>query len=60
MKSKLRIVLKNGNIREYHNNEYTDYIWKSEAFVVLYEEQWIAIFNWAEVREVMIIDEVEK
>lgn len=59
-KTKLRIVLKNGNIREYSSDQFTDYLWKPEIFAVLSDDQWIGIFNWSEVREVMIVDEVEK
>lgn len=57
MKHKLRIVLKNGNIREYHHNEFTDYSWRPDAFIVLNDDQWVAIFNWSEVREALYIED---
>lgn len=53
----LRIVLKDGSIREYHNNEFTDYQWQKEIFIVINVNQWIAIFNWDCVREVLYLDE---
>lgn len=61
MKSFLRVVLRNGNVREYKKDQFTDYEWvKGEAFVVIKGDQWIAIFNWEEVREVLYLDEPEE
>lgn len=54
----LRIVLKDGSIREYRHNEFTDYDWRKEVFVVLHGNQWIAMFNWECVKEVLFLDEV--
>lgn len=53
----LRIVLKDGSVREFNENQYTDYDWKKEAFIVMHENQWIAIFNWECVREVLYLNE---
>lgn len=53
----LRIVLKDGNVREYKGESFTDYEWKKEAFVVIKGDQWIAIFNWDSVKEVLYMDE---
>lgn len=57
MKSFLRVVLKDGNVREYKHDEFTDYEWKKEVFVVLKANQWIAMFNWDCVKEVLFLDE---
>lgn len=53
----LRIVLKNGNVREYKGNQFTDYEWKKKVFVVINGDQWIAMFNWSEVCEVLYLDD---
>lgn len=53
----LRIVLKDGNIREYKGESFTDYEWRPEAFIVLKDDQWIAIFNWECVKEVLFMCE---
>lgn len=53
----LRIVLKDGSIREYKGKEFTDYEWKENIFIVLRNNQWIAMFNWNCVREVLFLDE---
>lgn len=53
----LRIVLKSGDVREYKGSSFTDYDWKPQVFVVLKNDQWIAMFNWDEVREVLFMDE---
>lgn len=52
----LRVVLKNGDVREYSFDEFTDYDWRPEVFIVLKGNQWIAMFNWSEVREVNYLD----
>lgn len=56
----LRIVLKDGSIREYKGESFTDYDWKPDVFVVIKGNQWIAMFNWSEVREVLYMDEVQE
>lgn len=53
----LRIVLKDGNIREYKGKQFTDYEWKKEVFIVINGNQWIAMFNWDCVKEVLFLDE---
>lgn len=53
----LRVVLKDGSIREYHKNEFTDYDWRKDIFIVLNNNQWIAMFNWDCVKEVLFLDE---
>lgn len=55
----LRIVLKDGSIREYKEKGFTDYEWKKEAFIVLNGNQWIGIYNWDCVKEVLYMDDVE-
>lgn len=56
----LRITLKNGSIREFKSEDFTDYEWKPQAFIVLRNRQWVAIFNWDEILEVLYLDEPEE
>lgn len=51
----LRVVLKDGSIREYSKDDYTDYDWRKEIFIVLNGNQWIAMFNWDCVKEVLFL-----
>lgn len=53
----LRIILKDGGILEYKDDEYTDYNWKKEAFIVINGNQWIAMFNWECVKAVLYLGE---
>ena len=52
----LTVILKDGNIREYKPEDYTDYEWRKEAFIVLRDNQWISIYNWDQVKEVHFHD----
>lgn len=54
----LRIVLKDGIVCKYHNDEFTEYEWKKEVFVVIKNNQWIAMFNWDCVASVFYEDEL--
>lgn len=51
----LRVVLKDGSVREFDASDYTDYDWRGSAFVVINGNRWIAIFNWEVVREVLLL-----
>ncbi len=48
----LTVVMKDGNIKEYKPNDFTDYEWRKEIFVVIKGNQWIGMFNWDSVKEV--------
>lgn len=48
----LTIIMKDGNIREYKQDEFTDYEWRKEIFIVIKGGQWIGMFNWDSVKEV--------
>lgn len=41
----LRIVFKDDEIKEYEENEYTDYHYDGKVFVVINDKQWIGIYN---------------
>lgn len=41
----LRIVFKNDEIKEYEENEYTDYRYDGKVFAVIKDKQWIGIYN---------------
>ena len=49
----LTVVMKDGNIHEYDKNDFSDYEWRKEAFIVINNKQWIAMFNWDCVKEVI-------
>lgn len=49
----LTVVMKDGNIHEYGEKDFTDYEWRKEAFIVIDNKQWIAMFNWDCVKEVI-------
>ena len=49
----LTVVMKDGNIHEYDKNDFSDYEWRKEAFIVINDKQWIAMFNWDCVKEVI-------
>lgn len=41
----LRIVFKDSEIRDYKNDEYTDYHYDGKVFAVINDKQWIGIYN---------------
>lgn len=41
----LRIVFKDSEVKEYKENEYTDYTYDGKVFVVINNKQWIGIYN---------------
>ena len=50
----IEIVLKDGSCITYEGNEYTDYQYDRKFFIILYEKQWIGLFNLDEIKYVMI------
>ena len=49
----LTVVMKDGNVHKYGENAFSDYEWRKEAFIVINNKQWVAIFNWDCVKEVI-------
>ena len=41
----IEIVFKNGDMAHYHPTEYTDYKYDGKYFIVIYEKQWIGLYN---------------
>ena len=41
----IAIVFQNGNICHYSPSEYTDYKYDGKYFIVIYEKQWIGLYN---------------
>lgn len=56
IKKILRVVLKDGSVREYLNGDYTEYEWRPEAFIVKNGNCWTAMFNWSCVCEALLLD----
>lgn len=56
IKKILRVVLKDGSVREYLDGEFLDYDWRPEIFIVKNGDRWVAMFNWDCVREALLID----
>lgn len=56
----LTVIMKDGNIREYYESDFTDYEWKKEAFIVINGTQWVGMFNWDSVKEVHFVEMEEK
>ena len=46
----LEITFKNGDYRSYSKDEYTDYRYYNNVFVVIKGSQWIGIYSMNEVR----------
>ena len=41
----IEIVFKNGDMAHYNRTEYTDYKYDGKFFIVIYEKQWIGLYN---------------
>ncbi len=41
----IEIVFKNGDMAHYRPTEYTDYKYDGKYFIVIYEKQWIGLYN---------------
>ena len=41
----IEIAFKNGNFISYKPEEYTDYKYDGKVFVVIYDKQWIGLYN---------------
>jgi len=48
------IVFKNGDVKIYGPDEYTDYRYFKEVFVVLKRNQWIGIYSMDEIRSIEV------
>lgn len=48
----LEIAFKNGDYRLYEDDDYTDYRYLGEIFVVLKDCRWIGIYSMSEIRAV--------
>ena len=46
----IEITFKNGDYRSYSKDEYTDYRYYKDVFVVIKGSQWIGIYSMDEVR----------
>ena len=55
----ITIVFKNGEIVTYRPEEYTDYSWRKEIFVVIKDKQWIGLFSWDQISFVTIGEKEE-
>ena len=51
---KMRIVFKNGDIKNYNKDQYTDYKYCGEVFAVIRNEQWIGIFSMDMVKSIEV------
>ena len=56
----LTVIMKDGNIREYYESDFTDYEWRKEVFIVINGTQWVGMFNWDSVKEVHFVEMEEK
>ena len=41
----IEIVFKNGDMANYKPEDYTDYKYDGKYFIVIYERQWIGVYN---------------
>lgn len=41
----IEIVFQNGNFVSYKPSDYTDYKYDRKYFIVIYEKQWIGLYN---------------
>lgn len=41
----IEIVFKNGDMAHYKPSDYTDYKYDGKYFIVIYEKQWIGLYN---------------
>lgn len=58
----ITIVFKNGETCHYSPSEYTDYQYDGKYFIVIYEKQWIGMYNLKEIRyiDVSSVKDAEK
>lgn len=52
----LEITFKNGDYRAYDKEDYTDYRYLGEVFVVIKGSQWIGIYTMSEIRAIEFIE----
>ena len=50
----LEITFKNGDYRSYEADDYTDYRYYGDVFVVIRESQWIGIYSMSEIRMIEV------
>lgn len=41
----IEIVFQNGDMTSYKPDDYTDYKYDGKYFIVIYEQQWVGLFN---------------
>ena len=58
----IEIIFRNGEIKQYKPDEYTEYRLCGRLFVVIYEKQWIGIYNLDDIVSVEIgtVEDAEK
>jgi len=47
---KINIYFKNGDVKIYEKNQYTDYKYCGEVFAIIFNNHWIGIYSMTEVR----------